>query len=199
MRKSLLILNLSLFILISFSSCSEVDSDSYCPEWYGFSYKTGSYPNYTEGRTSGIPSLNRGDSLHLTACQQKRGHLINGTDYVWTLCYDTLDTNNNDDPSDDVPVHVQKFYRQHTNYDGYANGADDPVSHFFLPSNTVRTTAGRPDTIKFVAYYTYSGQGISIDTGSLEENTSSYYNGRIVPQSSAGYGGATGYFYFYVQ
>ncbi len=188
-------------------SCSDVDSDSYCPEWYGFSYKTGSYPNYVEGKKTGIPSLNRGDSIHLTACQQKRGHLINGTDYEWILCYDTLDTNNNDDPSDDVQVHVQKVYRQHTNYDGYEAGyvngktvgSADPLCHMLLPENALTTEYGKPDTIKFKAYYNYSGQGISIDTGSLEENTSSYYNGRIIPQSSAGYGGAVGYFYLYVQ
>ena len=50
------------------------------------------------------------------------------------------------------------------------------------------------DTIKFVARYIYSGQGVTIDNGNIIENTS--YSGRITPQSGSTGGGAAGYFYF---
>lgn len=194
MRKSFLIVNFSLLIL-SLVSCSKSDTESYCPTWLGFTYTTGSFSNYAQGSKGRIVTLSQGDSIHLTACQNERGHLINATDYSWTICYDTLDTKNNDDPNDDVVVHVQKSYYKHTNYDGYEDGSDDPVGHLLLPANALTTTV-KPDTIKFVARYAYSGQGITIENGNIVDNTS--YNGRITPQSGPTAGGAAGYFYFYV-
>ncbi len=170
-------------------SCSKNDTTSYCPTWLGFTYKIGSYPNYVQGNPRNIV-LNPGDSIHITACQKERGHLINGTNYTWTLCFDTLDSEGN-------KVHAFKVYNQHTNYDGYVNGAYDPVCHMLLPANALPTEAGKQDTIKFVARYSYSGQGITIDNGNIVENTS--YSGRITPQSGATGGGAVGYFYFQVQ
>lgn len=196
MYKLLFTLQISLFSLLFLSSCSENDYSSFCPTWLGFTYKTGSYPNYVQGKSGGIASVNAGDSLHITACQKERGRLINGTDYSWTVCYDTLDTKMNDDPSDDEIVHVQVSKYQHTNYDGYANGADDPVGHLLIPANAVKTSF-KPDTVKFNAYYTYSGQGVMVETGNIVDNLS--YNGRIVPQSSVAYGGAQGVFFFYVK
>lgn len=198
MRKSLFtssplhLFTLSLFLL--FVSCSETDSDSYPPTWLGFTYTTGSFSNYVQGGTGNV-TLFLGDSIHLTACQNEHGRLINSTDYTWTVCYDTLDTKGNDDPNDDVIVHVQKEYNQHTNYDGYTNGADDPVGHLLIPANALPTTTGR-DTIKFVARYVFSGGGIIYDNGNIVDNTS--YNGRITSQSGPTGGGAVGYFYFYV-
>jgi len=97
MYKLLFTLQISLFTLLFLSSCSENDYSSFCPTWLGFTYKTGSYPNYVQGKSGGIASVNAGDSLHITACQKERGRLINGTDYSWTVCYDTLDTKMNDD------------------------------------------------------------------------------------------------------
>ena len=180
---------------VVYCACSETDTESYCPTWKGFTYTIGSYPNYTTGNPRNV-FLSPGDSIHITAHQDKKGHLINGTSYHWILCYDTLDTRNNEDPNDDVVVHVQKeVYREQTNYDGYADGANDPVGHLLIPANTLKTTI-KPDTIKFIAYYNYSGQGITIETGNIVENTS--YSGRIVPQSGPMGGGAAGYFYFHV-
>lgn len=173
-------------------SCSETDSESYCPTWSGFTYTTGCFSNYVQGKPDHVVTLFSGDSLHLTAHQDKRGHLINSTDYVWILCYDTLDTRNNDDPEDDIVNHVQKEYRLHTNYDGYANGSDDPVGHILIPANALKTT--KPDTIKFTAYYTYSGQGVTVESGTIADESS--YSGRITPKSGSTGGGAYGYFYF---
>lgn len=188
MRKLFFIFNLSLFILL-LSSCTKKDYSSYCPTWLGFTYQTGFYPNYVDGRVSSIVSLNAGDSIHITAHQKERGHLINGTFYTWTLCVDTLDANGN-------RVHANIVYNQHTNYDGYADGADDPVCHLLLPLNARPNENGRPDTIKFVARYIYSGQGVIVETGNIINNTS--YYGRITPQSGPTSGGAAGNFYFRV-
>lgn len=176
-------------------SCSDDDHTSFPPTWLGFTYTTGSYPNYVKGNPRNV-ILSAGDSIHLTAHQDKRGQLINGTDYNWILCYDTLDTKKNDNPDDDVIVHVQKVYRYHTNYDGYTNGADDPTGHLLIPANALPTVT-QPDTIKFVAYYNYSAQGVTVETGSIADNTS--YAGRITPQSGPAGGGASGYFYFNIE
>ena len=196
MRKSLLFLNFSLFILVLFS-CSKKDYNSYCPTWLGFTYTVGSYPdyNYVQGNPRNV-YLNPRDSIRITACQKERGHLINGTYYTWTLCVDTLDTKNNDDPTDDVLVHANIVYNQHTNYDGYADGANDPVCRIYLPASARPNKLGKPDTIMFVARYMYSGQGVTVETGNIINNTS--YNGRITPQSGPTSGGAAGNFYFYV-
>ena len=178
-------------------ACSKNDYTSYCPTWYGFTYTIGDYPNYVQGNPRNVV-LNPGDSIHITACQKERGHLINATKYSWTICYDTLDTKNNEDPNDDVIVHVRKTYYDDklTNYDGYSYGADDPVCHMQLPSNVLPTEYGKSDTIMFVARYVYSGQGVTIETGNIINNTS--YNGRITPQSGPTGGGAAGNFYFSV-
>ena len=168
-------------------ACTKNDYSSYCPTWKGFTYKTGSYPNYVSGKLGNSIFLDAGDSIHITAHQDQKGRLINATYYTWTLCYDTLDTNGE-------RVHATKSIDQHTNYDGYANGSDDPVCHFKLSPNMISTTSDKY-YIQFVARYNYSGQGVTIETGNIVDNSS--YNGRITPQSGATGGGASGYFYFY--
>lgn len=181
---------------VVFSSCTKNDYSSYCPTWKGFTYKTGNYPYYVDGSVGNNIFLNAGDSIHITAHQDQKGRLINATYYTWTLCYDTLDTNGE-------RVHATKSFDQHTNYDGYDAGYDskgnavgsaDPVCHLLLPENTLSTASERY-CIKFVARYAYSGQGVTIETGSIVNNSS--YNGRITPQSGATGGGASGVFYFY--
>lgn len=183
MNRKYLFLCLLMAILYS---CSKNDYSSYCPTWLGFTYKTGSYPNYTPGNPRSVV-LTPGDSVHLTAHQDKKGHLINATYYTWTVCYDTLNTAGE-------RVHARKSYSKHTNYDGYADGSDDPVCHLLLPENALPTEYGKPDTIQFVARFSYSGQGVTIETGNIINNTS--YNGRITPQSGPTGGGAAGNFYF---
>lgn len=170
-------------------ACSKNDYTSFCPTWRGFTYTIGARPNDVAGNPRNIV-LHPGDSIHLTAHQDQRGKLINSTDYTWTLCFDTLD-------ADGQRVHATKTYYKHTNYDGYADGADDPVGHLLLPPNTLPTEFGKTDTIKFVARYSYSGQGVIVENGNIVENTS--YSGRITPQSGPTGGGAAGYFYFSVQ
>lgn len=189
MRKPLFTVYSLLFILlVACFSCTKNDYSSYCPTWKGFTYTTGSYPNYIKGALGNHIFLNAGDSIHITAHQDQKGRLINATYYTWTLSYDTLDTNGQ-------RVHATKSIDQRTNYDGYANGSDDPVCHFLLSENTLSTTGTDRYSIKFVARYSYSGQGVTIEAGNIVDNTS--YNGRITPQSGATGGGAAGVFYFY--
>ena len=105
--------------------CTKNDYSSYCPTWLGFTYKTGNYPNYVQGNPRKV-ILHSGDSIHITAHQDKRGHLINATYYTWTICYDTIDIESGE------RVHAKKSYDRHTNYDGYADGADDPICFCLL-------------------------------------------------------------------
>lgn len=161
-------------------SCEKKDYTSYCPTWKGFTYTVND--NTTLGNPRNIV-LRPGDELHITAHQDKKGHLIHATDYTWTIC----DNTNNEIVPD------AESYSQHTNYDGYENGSDDPVGHLSLPT----TMAAGKYYVRFVAQYTYSGQGITIVNGNIVDNTS--YSGRITPQSGATGGGATGYFYFSVE
>lgn len=182
-------------LTVVFFACEKHDYTSYCPTWLGFTYTTGNYPNYVQGNPRNVV-LNPGDSIHITAHQRERGHLINRTEYSWTISYDTLDTKNNDNPDDDERVHVDSTYYARTNYDGYANGADDPVGHLHLYEKALPTENGGRYSIRFVARYDYSGQGVTIETGNIVDNSS--YGGRITPQSGPIGGGASGYLYFTV-
>ena len=175
-------------LMATLFSCSKNDYSSYCPTWKGFTYTIGARPNDVAGNPRSV-FLHAGDSIHLTAHQDQKGHLINATYYTWTICYDVAG-------EEDERVHVRKTYSQHTNYDGYVDGADDPVGHLLLPADALPTVSGKPDTIMFVARYSYSGQGVIVENGNIVENTS--YNGRITPQSGPTGGGAAGNFYFYV-
>lgn len=182
-------------LTIAFISCSKSDHTSYCPTWLGFTYKTGNYPNYVTGNPRNMV-LNPDDSVHVTAHQKERGHLINATYYTWTISYDTLDTKNNDNPDDDVRVRVDSVYNTRTNYDGYIDGADDPVGHLHLHKNVLPPKDGERYYIRFVARYDYSGQGVTIETGNVVDNSS--YGGHITPSSGEIGGGAAGYLYFTV-
>lgn len=184
------------FLVVAFAACTKNDYTSYCPTWKGFTYKTGNYPNYIAGNPRKAV-LQPGDSVHITAHQLERGHLINATHYTWTICYDTLDTRSTDDPSDDRRVRVESTYNFRTNYDGYVNGADDPVCHMLLPANALPTESGKPYSVTFVARYSYSGQGVTIETGNIVDNSS--YSGTIKPQSGPTAGGASGTLKFSVE
>ena len=184
---------LCLLLVASLFSCEKNDYTSYCPTWLGFTCKVGNYPNYVERNPRNVV-LHLDDSIHITAHQNERGHLINRTEYTWTICYDTLDTKGTEDPEDDERVHVDSVYNQRTNYDGYVDGADDPVGHLHLYKNALPPEDGQRYYIRFVARYDYSGQGVTIETGNIVDNSS--YGGLITPSSGAIGGGASGYLYF---
>ena len=180
------------FLTAFFFSCSENDYSSYCPTWKGFTYKTGNYPNYVNGNPRNI-LLHPGDSIHITDHQKERGHLINATSYTWTISYDTIDVKS----GERVRVPATKSYTKRTNYDGYIDGADDPVCHMLLPANALPTESGKPYSVTFVARYTYSGQGVTIETGNIVDNSA--YSGTITPQSGPTAGGASGTLKFSVE
>lgn len=184
------------FLVVAFAACTKNDYTSYCPTWKGFTYKTGNYPNYIAGNPRKAV-LQPGDSVHITAHQLERGHLINATHYTWTICYDTLDTRSTDDPSDDRRVRVESTYNFRTNYDGYVNGADDPVGHLYLHRKALPSNSVERYSIKFNARYAYSGQGVTVESGNVVENGA--YGGSISPQSGPTGGGAYGTLYFTVE
>ena len=175
-------------LTVAICACSGNDYTSYPPTWKGFTFTTGNYPNYVAGNPRSA-ILSAGDSIHITAHQAERGHLINATYYTWTICFDTLD-------ADGVKQHATLSYNLHTNYDGYTDGADDPTGHLLLPANALATDYGKYDTIRFVARYSFSGQGVIVENGNIVENTS--YGGRITPSSGPTGGGAAGTFLFSV-
>ena len=182
-------------LLVTLFSCEKNDTTSYCPTWLGFSYTTGIFPNYLSGNPRNVV-LSPDDSIHVTAHQKERGHLINRTEYTWTIHYDMLDTKGTEDPDDDVRVQVDSVYNKRTNYDGYVDGADDPVGHLHLNKNVLPPKDGERYYIRFVARYDYSGQGVTIETGNIVDNSS--YGSYITPSSGAIGGGASGYLYFTV-
>lgn len=178
------------FLTALIFSCSKNDYSSYCPTWKGFTYKTGDYPNYVSGNPRNIV-LHPGDSVHVTAHQKERGHLINATYYTWTISFDTIDVKSG------KRVQASKTYSKRTNYDGYIDGADDPVCHMLLPENALPTQNGKPYSIGFKAQYNYSGQGVTIETGNIVDNNA--YSGIITPQSGPTGGGAVGNLNFNVE
>ncbi len=177
-------------VAIFTASCSEKDYSSYCPTWKGFVVTKGNYPDYVKLSTSTFV-VSPGDSLHITACQDKRGQRINSTNYTWSIMFDTLDTSGR-------RVHVRKDVTIHTNYDGYVNGDADPVWHGRIPANALPTAEGKRDTVQFSAEYKYSGQGVIVETGGIVSNSSTYA-GRITPQSGPMSGGANGVMTFTIR
>ena len=167
-------------------SCKNEKAESFCPTWKGFTYSI-TRDGVDVPVTGRIPTFVPGDWIHLTACQATRGNLINGTDYSWTLCYDK-------EIGEGKTEHVRETVYKHTNYDGYADGANDPRIDIQLPADA-KETSQKPDTIIFVARYAYSATGATIENGNIVDNS---YSGRITPQSGPTGGGAAGYFYFHV-
>ena len=68
--KKLTFLFLSI-IAIVFVACGDDEKGSYPPTYQGFRYE---------------PSVAyAGDSVFITAVQQRKGHLLNATDYTWSM------------------------------------------------------------------------------------------------------------------
>lgn len=178
---------LCLLMAAGLFSCSSADTESYCPTWLGFTYTVNDDPNPGNPRNAVV---HPGDVLHITAHQDKRGHLINATDYSWTVYAKAVQDVDGHVVPDEIVAEVEE-YRQHTNYDGYDNGADDPVGHLTIPE----TMKEGSYYVKFVARYVYSGQGVTID---YENFTNDSYGGHIIPQSGPSAGGAVGEFNFKV-
>ena len=156
--------------LAALSACSDDDKQSYPPTWSGF--------------TLSPASPVAGDSLTVTAVQDRKGHLINATTYTWTLS--CILYNDEGMPEDYSLTETFK-----TNYDGLSSG--DPVHSFLIPSRAM----GRA-TISFQATYNYSARGIEVFYGGDYSRPVGML-GSILSQSGQMSGGASGSVNFTIQ
>ena len=170
MKKIFSFLPLVLFVSV-LCSCGS-DDPAYPPTWKEESFKL--QPDRSH--------IYAGDTVRATACQDMKGHLINGTIYTWTLTLDTLNA--------DESASAQYVYQKsvHTNYDGTNDG--NPSYTFRIPVNAVPN--GRA-TISFAAQYSYSADGIEVIINQPG------LGGTIHSQSATLYGKANGSVSFYVK
>ena len=168
--KQLFLLASAMVALTALSACSDDDKQSYPPTWKGFELS---------------PSVAvAGDSLTVTALQDRKGHLINATKYTWTLsCTLVKDDGSFEDYS--------LTETNQTNYDGLSNA--DPKHRFLIPAEA----SGRA-TIAFQAVYNYSAQGIEVSYGGDYSRPTGVL-GNILSQSGQMSGGASGSVNFNIQ
>lgn len=161
--KHISLLALAALALATLSGCQDDDRQSYPPTWKGFSLAPAK------------PVA--GDSLTVTALQDHKGHLINATQYTWTLTCIVY--------KDDLSTEEYALTEtDRTNYDGL--NSSDPTHRFLLPAGA----QGRA-TIAFRAVYNYSAQGIDVSYGGDYERPAGVM-GSILSQSGQMSGGASG-------
>ncbi len=103
----------SLFFVLLFASCKEEKLGSYPPIWKGILIEP------TKGHV--------GEEVTFTAVQAEKGHLLNGTDYNFSLQIQVYENGN---IKDTVLTH-----HYHTNYDGKDNS--DPKWTVKIPEHAV--------------------------------------------------------------
>lgn len=160
-------------LLASLTSCQKNDYTSYLPSWKGFQFTcNGQEVNYRTG-------IFAGDKITITALQDQKGRLINGTTYNWSVTAPVL-------LEDGYTYKDSLIYTvsNHTNYDGIDNG--DPSIEFVIPKNALGNA-----NVKFSATYSLSGNGIQVSDGS-NYGSSSSITGSIISSSSSIYGKANG-------
>lgn len=160
-------------LLVSLTSCQKNDYTSYLPSWKGFQFTcNGQEVNYRTG-------IFAGDKITITALQDQKGRLINGTTYNWSVTAPVL-------LEDGYTYKDSLIYTvsNHTNYDGIDNG--DPSIEFVIPKNALGNA-----NVKFSATYSLSGNGIQVSDGS-NYGSSSSITGSIISSSSSIYGQAYG-------
>ena len=166
-------------ILISLSSCEKNDYSSYPPTWKGFQFTSnGQEVNPRTG-------IFAGDKITITALQDQKGRLINGTTYNWEVTAPIL--------LEDGVYKDSVFFAKsnHTNYDG--TDSNDPSVTFSIPINAIGNA-----TVKFSATYAFSGSGIQVADGGNYESSGSV-SGYITSSSSSQYGKANGTVRFVIQ
>lgn len=161
-------------LLASLTSCEKNDYTSYLPSWKGFQFSSiGQEVSYRTG-------IYAGDKIKITALQDQKGRLINGTTYNWTVTAPVLLEDGITWKNDSVIYKTSV----HTNYDGTDNG--DPSIEFTIPEKAMGNA-----TVQFSATYSLSGNGIQIADGSDYSNSGSI-TGNITSSSSSMYGQAKG-------
>jgi hypothetical protein len=139
MKKHLIICALSLAVVAAiFSSCDNEDQQSYMPTWKGFTYT----PQPAE----------RGDSVRITARQEKIGHLIYKAVYSWKANYYV----STPDGADSL---VTETHKEVVVYDYVPT---DPQWSLYVPLRLSNPNI----TVNFTAEYHYSANGPSGTDGS---------------------------------
>jgi hypothetical protein len=87
-----------------------------------------SYPPTYEGFRMEPSVVYPGDSVHITAVQQRKGHYLNATTYSWTMTVDVTQP-------DGTIAKEDLYTSKSTNYGGL--DSSDPTWGFYLPQNTV--------------------------------------------------------------
>lgn len=160
-------------ILLSLSSCEKNDYSSYPPTWKGFQFTCND--QVVNPRTG----IFAGDVITLTALQDQKGHLINGTTYNWDVIVPVLQEDGLIYKNDTI------FSKSiHTNYDGTDNG--DPSIKFTIPTNALGQSV-----VIFSAIYSYSGNGIQVADGGTYDSSGNV-SGNITSTSAALTGGSKG-------
>ncbi len=155
--------SLTVVLCLSFTGCNDDDSDCYPPVYHGFTYQ----PNIVYA----------GDSVTITAVQQRKGNHLNATDYIWKL---TLQIEDNENTRDTTLA-----YNQHTNYGGISNA--DPEWKLKIPNNTIAGTY----SCRFEAQWSNSSDGVG---GVFRGGTGEGCYGTITSSSGVLYSQASGSF-----
>ncbi len=147
----------------------------------GCDEKEGCYPPTYKGFRIEPTTVFQGDSITITAVQQKKGNYLNATDYTWSI---NVKVNKNGTDED-----LALTYKRHTNYGGTDNS--DPVWGARLPENIVPGAY----TCSFQARFSNSADGIG---GSFASEGGDGYTGSITSYSYTLYSEAKGSFRFNV-
>ena len=150
-------------LLVFIASCNDDEDSCFPPTYQGFRYEPANvYP---------------GDSVFVTAVQQKKGHYLNSTTYDWSMTVQV--------DSEGVAVPQTLYYSRHTNYGGL--DSSDPQWRLSLPSNTIPGTYA----CQFSARWSNSADGIG---GVYNGGTGEGCHGSINSYSYTLYSQASGSF-----
>lgn len=147
-----------------FTACEEEEKGSYPPVYFGFTY-------------SPTP-VKPGDSVTISAVQDRKGHYLNACDYTLHVPLGLIDESGT---RKDTTI-VSNY---HTNYDGTDNG--NPTFKILIPANTSSTTS----YVTFTARWNNSADGIG---GDYSNNETTEYLGSIISTSYTAFSNATGHF-----
>ena len=137
----------------------------------------GCFPPVYEGFRHQPSIVYAGDSVFITAVQQRKGHYLNATDYRWSM---TVQIDDNGEAKDSTLA-----FSVHTNYGGL--DSSNPEWRTKLPDNTI--TGSYP--CSFSARWSNSADGIG---GNFSGGTAEGCTGSIISYSYTLYSEARGSF-----
>lgn len=138
----------------------------------------GSYPPTYQGFRVSPSVVYPGDSVFITAVQQRKGHYLNATTYSWSMTIMLTQ-------SDGSTVKEELYTSPQTNYGGI--DSSDPTWRLYIPEST----APGIYTCKFEATWSNSADGIG---GSFSAGTGEGCVGTITSYSYTLYSQANGNF-----